>query len=525
MLHENELMLMEHHELIYHSKDMPVSVDVKTKLRPGVDYFVNIIYQQKGQELQLFTMTKHDGTLEKATLKVDGEELEDTYLDMVIQKKPIRNKTVTNKPVKKEFIKRAKQKLKVLVVCTEGVSKFCNKTSAPGIRSWKMAEELAKHFEVGFTYDLSYMKVSKQQKAKLPKNINLIEYRHNGRDPDGGLSKTHGKIFNQYDVMIVQSGSELPVNITKCFHGYLIYDCWIPSHAEFLDSIKLINMAEQIAFWRRWHKRTTAVFSEASLILCANDRQLDYYRGILYGSGAIRPDTPRPDQLLLRVPYGVPVGHDGDTEVTYDPYEGWTDERTLKLLWFSGVYPWFDLKTVVHAIKMVREDNDYDVKLLVKGAVHPVHKGMTEGPIQQVEKLVKSLKLEDVIKFDNSWCKQEEKHNWLRNADVGLAFGGTEEQPFCNRTRLLDFAYNGLYSLSNSGDNVGRILKRYHLGDTCVPTAEQIANKLTRLCSYKIATPRYFKVDKNMRDDHHTFKSDFSWENCIKPLVKKLKEL
>ena len=100
--------------------------------------------------------------------------------------------------------------------------------------------------------------------------------------------------------------------------------------------------------------------------LCAHRAQERYYQGVLSAMGRINPLTyGRP--MILEVPYGIYREEPTAGDRPISRLVG--DAPVKKILWFGGIYPWFDARGLVDAV--ARVNRRLPVKLIIVGARNP----------------------------------------------------------------------------------------------------------------------------------------------------------
>src|SRR5262249_44778364 len=110
----------------------------------------------------------------------------------------------------------------------------------------------------------------------------------------------------------------------------------------------------------------TEPLGRGDVFLCANRAQDRYYRGVLSALGRINPLTYS-RTMILEVPYGIyrEAPQAADRPITRLVGDG----PVKKILWFGGLYPWFDARGLVDAV--ARVNGKQPAKLVIVGARNP----------------------------------------------------------------------------------------------------------------------------------------------------------
>jgi hypothetical protein len=219
----------------------------------------------------------------------------------------------------------------------------------------------------------------------------------------------------------------------------------------------------------------TAVLNEQLLrgdfFLCASTKQRDLWLGHLTSLGRVNPATYDADPSLERLITVVPFGVSDDPPVRTGPaikgvIPGIGAEDTV-ILWGGGVYNWFDPLTLIRAVDLLRTERP-DVRLVFLGMRHP------NADIPEMRVAGEARVLADELGltgrhvfFNEGWVPYEERQNYLLDADVAVTthFHHVETE-FSFRTRVLDYFWAGLPTVTTNGDALGELIEHRGLGLT-----------------------------------------------------------
>lgn len=299
----------------------------------------------------------------------------------------------------------------------------------------------------------------------------------------------------------------------------LVADVYDPIHLEQLEQAKDLGPRGRV----RSVRETTRVLNEqlrrADYLLCASEKQRDFWLGQLAGQGRVNPAVYDEDESLSSLIGVVPFGiEDADPVQRRHAIRGTipgigADDKVV--IWGGGIYNWFDPLTLIRAIGRLHEAHP-DVRLLFMGTKHP-NPGVPDMRIAwEARELATELGLLDrVVFFNEGWVPYTERADFLLDADVGVSthFPHIETQ-FSFRTRILDYLWSALPVVATEGDTFGTLIRQHGLGRT-VP-AEDV-DALVKALEEQL-------YDESARADARAnvraFAEDYRWSRTLRPLVE-----
>ena len=314
-----------------------------------------------------------------------------------------------------------------------------------GLRCWGLAKGIAANraddVEVTVAYEQSYVK---KPVTKSFEGIQIATW----------TIHTIADVIQSYDAILVSyCMGDLSVKVAETIRDdqQLILDCYVPIYVEVSARDSDHKDREYQAFKIdviRWQR----VLQRGDLFLCANSAQKDFYRGVLAAVGRINPITYGEDYIHI-VPYGVYREEPVQKNHPIDKLIG-EDEGYYKVLWFGGIYPWFDIRELADAIKKVNKT--IPTKLVVVGAKNPFN--THPDFVARYDKFVKYIQENDLEQYVvlQEWVNFNDRADWYLDADVVVVFNKLgEENKLAWRTRLVDFMWADLPVLTNGGDPLG----------------------------------------------------------------------
>lgn len=212
----------------------------------------------------------------------------------------------------------------------------------------------------------------------------------------------------------------------------------------------------------------------ADFMICASERQRDYWLGRLCALGRLGPEAfsrdPSARRLLAVVPFGLP---------TEPPKPGPRRMRGVLpgllesdriLIWGGGLWDWLDPLTPIEALARVRAEAP-DLKLVFAGGRSPNPTTPPMAMAVRARELAERMGLLGTsVFFLDQWIPYEERGSLLLEADGGFSAHLEHlETRFSFRTRILDYLWAGLPVLTTSGDAMGDLVRSEGLGADLAP--------------------------------------------------------
>jgi len=320
------------------------------------------------------------------------------------------------------------------------------------------------------------------------------------------------ELISQYDTVLVSyCMGQLPVKIVDSIRPdqQLVLDCYVPIYVE-VSARDSARVEEEYRAFETDVRNWDHVLRRGDLFLCANEPQKDFYRGVLAAVGRINPITYS-DNLILIVPYGVYRDEPKANERPISKLIG-DKQEFLKIMWFGGIYPWFDIRNLADAVKEVNKS--IPAKLIVVGAKNPFNKH--PDFIARYDEFIDYVSTKEMKEYVvvKDWINFNDRADWYLDADIVVVFNKEgEENKLAWRTRVVDFMWADLPILTNGGDPLGEIMLS---NDAAVKMqsleAHDIATSITNILGKdrsKIA-----ELSKNM----HKLKANYYWDTVTSEL-------
>jgi len=299
----------------------------------------------------------------------------------------------------------------------------------------------------------------------------------------------------------------------------LVADVYDPMHLEQLEQAKDLGPGGRAASIQVTTRVLNEQLRRADFVLCASEKQRDFWLGQLAGQGrvnsAVYDEDESLDSLIDVVPFGItdepPVQkrHAIKGEV---PGIG-PDDKVI--IWGGGVYNWFDPLTLVRAVDRLRSRHP-DVRLYFMGLKHP-NPGVPDMRIAwELRQLSDELGLTGAyVFFNDGWVPYAERADYLMDADLGVSTHFHHvETAFSFRTRILDYLWASLPIVATDGDTFAPLITLHGLGATVPPLDVEALEQA--LETYLYDDEAVAKARANVQD----FAAQYAWATVLRPLVE-----
>jgi GT2 family glycosyltransferase len=249
--------------------------------------------------------------------------------------------------------------------------------------------------------------------------------------------------------------------------------------------------------------------------ICGNERQRDYWMGVLTATGRVNPNNYINDPTLRKLIDIVGIGIPDRELITKEFLKG-NHELIPKdariILWGGGIWNWLDPLTLVKAWPRVIVDHP-EARLVFLGTRHPnpmvpKHKmaAKTEEIAQEIGEMNKTILFIE-------WLSYEDREALLSEADIGVALHPIHlETRYSLRTRVLDYLWAKIPILVTEGDITSEWVRSCNLGIVVPPfDIESVAKGLIEL------------LDQPRDVWSHSFepiRASLRWSSVVEPLQK-----
>jgi glycosyltransferase involved in cell wall biosynthesis len=326
---------------------------------------------------------------------------------------------------------------------------------------------------------------------------------------------------DQFDVVVTQRLSPRAMRYLAGTKTRVIYDLYCPFVTEHLGGFAGESGSPQ---WRELAYRASTLLQELCLatgnaFICASEAQRDLWLGYLGALGRVTVSRYQHDPSLEELITVVPFGIDPELPVAAKPaLKGVVPgirETDKVLLWGGGIWNWFDPLTLIRAVARISEQRD-DVKLYFLGVKHPNPDIPEMRMADQAVALAKELSVLDRFVFFNyDWVPYAERANHFLDADVGVSthFASVETR-FAFRTRILDYFWAGLPTVTTEGDVLATLVESRGLGRTV--EAEDVEGWARALQEVLDDQDERARIAANLE----SVRAELLWPRVIEPLAE-----
>ena len=377
--------------------------------------------------------------------------------------------------------------------------------SAPGIRAYHMAQVLGRCLpEAEVTLGApDYSDIDDQPEFRVVKysrfTLNLLFYR--------------------YDIVI--SLSFPPFALPAMMGRHFVLDFFSNFAMEWMEVGKTQRNARKRWTWYETQRQYINLqFTAADFIICNNERQRDFFIGVLQSLGLVTGRVYDRDHDLRRLIASCPHGirpeevRSQEQDSSHFSVPGVLPGDRV-LLWNAGIVGWYDPVTAikaVHALSMERPE----VKLVCIGSRYPDPSFPAEDPTMRAAlETADALGVTDTrVIFVRGWLPYEEVKEYLRGAYLGLCtYYNNAETHYAHRTRFVDLIWAELPIICTRGDILAEMVEQRRLGVT-VPEGDvdAVVAAVRRLIDDDAF---YAECAANLR----ALKHELSWERTLAPLI------
>ncbi len=306
----------------------------------------------------------------------------------------------------------------------------------------------------------------------------------------------HAHLGNHY----LSQRDDLPVVVD-------LYDPFLVENMHYHRDLGLEPFRTDHATWRLQMAR-------GDFFLCSSEEQRLYYLGWLTALGRVNPLTLEADptlaRLIVELPFGTPRGAPPEppprTEVLADV------DANAPVLYFGGIYDWYDPEVVLDALPAVLECHPGVVVVYVE---HP-HPELT--PLSVAEKVKKRAKkqgwLGTTVRFE-PWRPFDRRFELPQVSDVAVVTHQPGlETDLSLRTRLVDLMWLGLPVVVTAGGTMARVVEEEGAG--VVVPAGNPAVLAAAVCSLLADAAARSKAGSAARG----WAADRSWQRVAAPLLE-----
>ncbi len=254
--------------------------------------------------------------------------------------------------------------------------------------------------------------------------------------------------------------------------------------------------------------------TRSDFLLCASSEQRLFYAGALYAAGRIGPrnfpSDPSLERLLAVVPFGVPGAPAAGDRARGRAAAGVPEDGPL--LYFGGVYDWYDPEPLLDAWPMVRA-LDRGVRLLFCDNPNP--ETTPQRAWARTRDRARDLDPSGREIVFAAWLPYESRADLYAASDLAVSVCGEGlETDVASRTRLLDAAWGGVPSVSVGGGALARELEEAGAGRRTGRGPREISEAIAEM----------LRAGDRAREAARRFAAGRTWTRVCEPLARWCRE-
>jgi len=392
------------------------------------------------------------------------------------------------------FVKKLKTTL--LIISNEIVGKSM---AGPGIRALNIARVLSQ-----------YMKVilATPNEPDIQEDFEVLKY-------DAGNLPG---LVDRSDIVLTKGINLINYEFLKKVDKFLIIDLYDPYLIATIVEYQSKSVNKAMEVYKEIHLNNNEQLYLGDFFICASERQRDYWLGMLSALGILNPIMYKEDNTLRKlidvVPFGIQTNAPMHTQDVLKNKIGNIKESDFVLLWFSGIYNWYDPFTLVDAVFDLSKVRD-DIKLVFAGLKHPNPDIKEPEIIKQTCDYCKRLGILDkYVFFIFDWIEYSQRANYLTEADAGIVtYPDHIETRLSYRVRIIDFLWARLPIISTRGDSLSDMIERNGLGIS----VRQFDREDLKNAIIKLANERKFRQEciRNIED----YIYEHTWDKVCVPIL------
>lgn len=333
----------------------------------------------------------------------------------------------------------------------------------------------------------------------------------------GDESRMRG-VVSRADVVVVQGYALAQFRCLGAGRARLVVDAYAPMPLELLarrgksrdgEARRAVALAARVM---------TDQLRIADFVMCASERQRQFYLGQLMALGRVNVATYAQDPDLRRlidvVPFGLEEAAPVRAGTPLRDAMGAVSPETRVALWGGGLYDWFDPVTLVRAMAELKPRRP-EARLVFQAGRHPSSSVPEMEAARAARDEAHALGvLDSSVFFYDTWVPLADRGSFLLDADAGVSTHSQHlETTFAFRTRILDYLWAGLPMVVTAGDAFADLVDRERLGVVVEPSdISGLAAALEKVL-----------FDRDFADECATniaqLRSAYAWPTVLEPLL------
>lgn len=386
---------------------------------------------------------------------------------------------------------------KLLIISHDVIDK---KLAGPGMRYLEMGRALSDSLDVTIA-------IPRKSSLNIPEII-LCEY-HDGQP------ESLKKAVDESDIVLISSYLVERYPFLWRTSKRIVVDFYDPFVLENLHYYLDEPQESQDILNQQSVDITNKLARIGDFFICGNERQRDYWLGVLTANGRINPKNYMSDPDLRSLIDVVGIGYPGREPEGGKFLRGVhplipSDAKIV--LWGGGIWDWLDPLTLIKAWPAVVEEFP-QARLIFLGTHHPNPDNPSHKVAGKAQALADEIGEKDKTIIFFEWLSYEERESLLCEADMGVTLHPVHiETRYSIRTRMMDYLWAKLPILVTDGDITSEWVREFGIGEVVPPF--DVNAVIQALKSILAENKEVWK------SGFEHFDARFDWKHVVAPLKK-----
>ncbi len=372
------------------------------------------------------------------------------------------------------------------------------KMAGPGMRYLEMARALAPDLDMTLA-------VPAKTTLEVP-GVCLIPFQW---ERPQGLQK----LVEETDIVLISSFIMSKFPFLQDTNKRLVVDLYDPAVLENLHYYQQESMSQQESLNSQIVDTMNHLIRRGDFFLCGNERQRDFWIGVLAANGRVNPRVVAEDASLRSLIDVVGIGFLDRVPRPSPRFRGIHPafpENCRIVLWGGGIWNWLDPLSLIKAWPQVLAHHP-EARLVFLGTRHPNPLVPPHQMARQTQALASEIGEKDRTIFFIEWLPYEEREGLLCEADIGVTLHPQHvETRYSIRTRVMDYLWADLPVVVSDGDIMSEWVRTYGLGCVVPPLdAEAVAQALIEMLDVPKDT---------WKNTFAPLKLELVWPKVVEPL-------
>lgn len=375
------------------------------------------------------------------------------------------------------------------------------KMAGPGMRYWEMAQALKQHLQI----TLAVPNITTLQDEK----IKIVTYQESSSSSLQPLVESH-------EIALISGYMVEKFPFLKTTATRLIVDLYTPMVLENIHYYLHEPMDVQMAANHHGVEVMNRLIAVGDFFICGNERQRDFWLGVLSAQGRVNPlnyaEDPRLFKLINVVGMGFPSHPPHFEKAILRGVHPSIPPDARIVLWGGGLWNWLDPLTLVRAWKQVLVHFP-TARLVFLGTRHPNSSVPAHEMATQTIQLAEQMGEKDKTIIFLEWIPYKDREALLLEADVGVTLHPVHaETRFSIRTRVLDYIWAELPTVITEGDVTSEWVREYGIGEVVAEAnADDVARALINVLQ---------RTKESYRSSFEPLKKKYCWANVVQPVLE-----